>query len=259
MKYCVLGSGSSGNSTFIETNDNRFLIDAGFSAKKIIERLSKIDVCPSTLSAILITHEHGDHIQGAGVLSRKFNVPIYITKKSYDACKHKLGKLNPENIGYLEGSFYLSQDTYIQPFDVMHDAVCTVGYNIFEKLSSKLSIATDIGYATNVVKDKFKDSDAIIIESNYDEKMLLVGPYPWDLKQRVKSKNGHFSNTSCAKFIEDVHSSRLKQIVLAHISKDNNSARIALETTTKRLQAASLDTKNVYVSYQDEITELFNI
>lgn len=258
MKFSILGSGSAGNSTYIETCDNRFLIDAGFSAKKIEERLSIIGVEASTLSAILITHEHGDHILGAGVLSRKYKIPIYITQKSYEVAKKRLGKIDEHLIKYIERTFYLSEHTHITPFDVMHDAIQTIGFNVQDRQESKLSIATDIGYATNVVKECFRNSDAIIIESNYDPEMLLTGPYPWDVKERVKSKRGHFSNECSAKFIESVYTKNLREIFLAHISKDNNTHRLAHKTVTEYLQSVGIN-QEIKVSVQDIATNLVEI
>jgi len=258
MKFSILGSGSSGNATFVESCDNRFLIDAGFSAKKIEERLDLLGIECSTLSAILITHEHGDHILGAGILSRKYKIPIYITQKSYEVAKKRLGKVDEHLIRYIDRTFYLSEHTHITPFEVMHDAVQTVGFNIQDRQESKLSIATDIGYATNVVKECFKNSDAIIIESNYDPEMLLTGPYPWDLKERVKSKRGHFSNENAAKFIEAIHTKNLREIFLAHISKDNNTPRLAHKTVSQYLENVGIDIE-VKVSRQDEPTRLIEI
>lgn len=258
MKFSVLGSGSAGNSTFVESADNRFLIDAGFSAKKIEQRLAEIGVEPETLSAIFITHEHGDHILGAGVLARKYQLPLYITQKSYEIAKSKLGKISDHQIRYLEGGFYFSEQTHITPFEVMHDAVLTVGFNIQDRQESKLSIATDIGYATNVVKDAFRYSDAIIIESNYDPEMLLIGPYPWELKERVKSKYGHFSNESAAKFIESIYTESLQKVFLAHISKDNNTQQLALKTVQHYLKQRGINVP-VEISCQDSATPLIEI
>ena len=239
MKISVLGSGSSGNSIYFETSDNRFLIDAGFSGKSIENRLKKINVDPETLTSIIVTHEHFDHIQGVGVLSRKYNLPIYITQKSYNVAKKKMGQLASENIKYIEKNFYLSENTCLEPFEVMHDAKLTLGFNVFDRNNTKVSVATDIGYISKEIKEKFKKSDVIIIESNYSYHMLMTGSYPWHLKNRVKSKKGHLSNDQTSKFLEKIWSQKLKKIYLAHLSKDNNKKELAYEKTHDCLKKSS--------------------
>lgn len=258
MKVSILGSGSSGNSTFIETDNFRFLIDAGFSGKQTKEKLEEIGVAPDTLGAILITHEHGDHILGAGILSRKYDIPIYITKKSYDKACKKLGKIDEKNIKFIEENFVIGGKIEVEAFEVMHDAQMTVAFCVRNSEEKKLAIATDIGYTTNIVKQKFMESDIVIIESNYDYKMLMNGPYPWELKNRVKGKRGHLSNLDSAKFIKTIHSEKLKKVFLAHMSKDNNTAEIAYNTVKEYLRESSLDIE-LEVARQDKVTEIFKI
>jgi len=228
MKVSILGSGSSGNSIFIEIDNVKILIDAGFSGKKIKEKLEVIGENINDIKALLITHEHGDHVLGAGIISRKYNLPIYITKESYDACKHKLGKIDPSNLNFIEGNFYLDA-VLITPFDVMHDAERTIGFSV-EYMEKKLTLATDIGHITNIVREQFKGSQIAIIEANYDYNMLMNCDYPWDLKSRVKGRNGHLCNEDTAKFLTELYHKDLEKVYLVHVSNDSNCYDLAYNT-----------------------------
>ena len=258
MKISILGSGSGGNSIYIESNNTKFLIDAGFSCKKIEERLKKIGKNLEGVDALLITHEHGDHIQGAGIISRKYNIPIYITRESFEAGEKKLGKIAEENLKFIEGKFKLNDDFLINPFDVMHDAVRTVGYRVENQDGKKIAVSTDIGYVSNLVRENFKDVDLMVIESNYDYNMLMNCSYPWDLKARVKSRNGHLSNNDAAKFIKEMYSERLKKVYLAHISKDSNNPDIVKQTIEQELRDNKINLK-YELANQDIVTDIFEL
>ena len=258
MKLSVLGSGSSGNAIYIGSADTGILVDAGFSCKKMEEKLAKINVAPDSINGLLITHEHTDHISGAGIFSRKYDVPIYITRKSFEAGKEKIGKVKEENIKIITRDFKICENIHVLPFEVMHDAEQTVGYEIKNSEGKKITIATDIGYITNSVRERFKGSDAVLIESNYDYNMLMNGPYPWDLKNRVKGKNGHLSNYDCAKFIESIHHDFLQKVYLVHISKDNNTYNTAYRTTREHLREEGIDV-DIEVAEQEKTTEMFYI
>ncbi len=257
MKISILGSGSSGNSTYLETEGKRILIDAGFSGKKMEERLLKIGVEASEIDAILITHEHLDHILGAGILSRKYNIPIYITKESYEQANKKLGKIEKGNLVFIDTKFEVG-GLIIKPFDVMHDAIRTIGFSISNKAQKKLAIATDIGYTTNIVKEEFKDADIIVIESNYDYYKLMQGPYPWHLKNRVKGKRGHLCNIKTSEFIKNIYSKKLKKVYLTHISKDNNTYDLAYKTVNDYMKAHKIDL-DIEVATQEDVTEIFSL
>lgn len=258
MKISILGSGSGGNSIYIEDNNTKFLIDAGFSCKKIEERLKKIGKKLEGLDALLITHEHGDHIQGAGIISRKYNVPIYITPESFKAGEKKLGKIGADNLRFIDGKFKINDDFLINPFDVMHDAVRTVGYRVENQEGKKIAISTDIGYVSNIVRENFKDVDLMVIESNYDYNMLMNCSYPWDLKARVKGRNGHLSNNDAAKFIKEMYSERLKKVYLAHISKDSNNPDIVTNTIEEELRNNRINLK-YELAKQDIVTDIFEL
>lgn len=254
MKVAVLGSGSRGNSIFLETDNIKILVDAGFSGKKIDEQLKKIKINIEEIDGILITHEHGDHIQGAGIISRKYNIPIYITKESYEAGILKLGKISSDNLRWIEDSFHLGKSK-VYPFDVMHDAERTIGFRIEESTGAKIGIATDLGYIDNNVRESFKNVDVMIIECNYDYHKLMECSYPWDLKARVKSRNGHLSNNDCARFIKEIYHEKLLKVYLAHMSKDSNDPKVALDAVLDELQRENIDV-SVEIAQQDIVTKL---
>lgn len=258
MKISILGSGSGGNSIFLESEGTKILIDAGFSCKKIEERLNSIGESLKEIKALLITHEHGDHIQGAGIISRKFNIPIYITPESYRAGEGKLGKVSDENLKLIENKFIVNDSLLINPFDVMHDAERTVGYRIESQNGKIAAISTDIGYVSNIVRENFKDIDVMVIESNYDYNMLMKCNYPWDLKARVKSRNGHLSNNEAAKFIKEMYNERLKKVYLAHISKDSNNPEIVRDTIEQELRSGRIALP-FELAKQDIVTDIFEL
>ncbi len=258
MKVSILGSGSSGNSIFLEISNHKILIDAGFSCKKLEEKLYGIGESLENIKSILITHEHIDHIMGAGIISRKYDIPIYISQESYELGREKLGKIEEKNIIFIEKDFYLGDSVRVYPFEVMHDAVKTLGFRIVGKNSKSIAISTDIGHVDNVVREHFKNVDIIIIECNYDYQMLMDCSYPWDLKHRVKSRNGHLSNDDAGKLICDVYSSKLKKVYLAHVSKDSNHYEIALRTVKSQLLTCNIDIE-LEIAYQDKWTNLFEI
>lgn len=259
MKISILGSGSGGNATYIESENGKILIDAGFSCKKIEERLNSIQRELSDINGILITHEHIDHIQGAGIISRKYNIPIYITQESFKAGEAKLGKISIENLKIIDNKKFIINDSLlIKPFDVMHDAQRTVGYRIESQNGKIAAISTDIGYVNNIVRENFKEADIMVIESNYDYNMLMNCSYPWDLKARVKSRNGHLSNNEAAKFIKEMYNEKLKKIYLVHISKDSNNPDIVRDTVAQELRANRIRVE-YELARQDMATELFEL
>lgn len=258
MKISILGSGSSGNSTFLEVDGFKFLIDAGFSGKKLGERLGFIGEKLEDIKAVLITHEHLDHILGAGVLSRKYNIPIYITPESYQVCSEKIGKIQMENLKFIDGEFNLLDKVKVTPFDVMHDAERTVGFKIENSRGKRLAISTDIGCINNVVREHFREANIVVIECNYDYHMLMNCSYPWDLKARVKGRNGHLSNNEAAKFIREIYHPGLEKVYLAHVSKDSNTYETAMCTVEGELNSECSDLK-IEIAYQDEITNIFEI
>lgn len=226
IKFCSLVSGSSGNSTLVSDGNTNILIDCGLNGKAAEEKLSSIGVCPSDTDAILITHEHTDHVFGAGIFSRRFNIPIYATAKTWEAIfnsRFNIGKLSDNNIKIINKNQEFEIGSLgLYAFSTPHDSADSVGYNIFSS-GKKLSVATDMGKVDKNVVEYLLGSESVLLESNHDIDMLLNGPYPYPLKQRILAATGHLSNESCAKIAACLAKNGTKKIVLGHLSNENNS------------------------------------
>lgn len=221
MRFCVLGSGSKGNATYIEAGETRLLIDAGFSGVEIGRRLTVIGVEADDLSAILITHEHTDHIKGAPVLSRKLGIPVYVNQATYEAAgwdTKKIYKWHPIEAG---ASFAIGSLT-IHPFSVSHDAADPMGY-VIKNSTVSIGYCTDTGVASRLMHHRLAGCHALILESNHDPEMLRNGAYPLYLQQRIRSKAGHLANGQAAEFLRDLLHDDLQHVVLAHLSDSNNT------------------------------------
>lgn len=235
MKFCSLYSGSSGNCLYLEDKDTKILIDAGVSGKRIEENLKRIQVNPEEISALLISHDHIDHIKGVGVLSRRYNIPIYANQGTWDVAQRSLGKISPNNMLV----FHSNQELIINglsifPYRIHHDAVEPVGFSI-NNGKSKIGIITDTGKVSDEIVGYLEDCDLAIIESNYDEGMLKVGRYPYYLKKRIIGNEGHLSNEDASKMILQLVKKGLKRVLLAHLSEENNFPELAYETTKSLL------------------------
>ncbi len=241
VKFCSIASGSDGNCIFVASENARILIDTGLSGVNIQKSLLSIGVEPSKIDAIFITHEHSDHIHGAGVLSRRFSIPIYATEKTWNSMSNYVGKVSPDNkrFVYKQEKCFVN-DITILPFQIPHDAADPVGYSVSAD-DKKISIATDIGHITDEIKQNICDSDIILIEANHDLDMLKNGSYPYILKKRIMGDYGHLSNYNCANLLTDIFSDKLKYIFLGHLSKENNRPSIAYETVKDILSERKVD------------------
>lgn len=260
IKFCSLFSGSSGNCQYIKTENSTVIVDAGLSGKRIQQGIVDIGEKPENIHAIFITHEHVDHIKGAGIMSRKYDIPIYANEKTWAAMEKSLGKIKPENIKLLEDGVEIG-DMFIQPFDISHDAAAPVGYKIFHE-NKKISLLTDTGCVTQSIKENIKNSDLLLIESNHDEDMVLIGPYPWPLKQRVLGEFGHMSNTTCGRLLADVLSKGNETVLLGHLSKENNFPELAYKTVENILREKGIDCKNdirLNMTFRDKCTMLYEV
>ena len=231
MKFCSLYSGSSGNSIFIASENAKILIDAGLPGKKIDEALKSIGEDPKDLDGIFVTHEHSDHIKGIGVLSRKYDIPIYSNADTWTVMEGLIGKIKEHNIRIMDRRSTMSiKDLDVISFNIPHDAVAPVGYTVHCN-GKKASVTTDFGIYTEEIRDNIKDSEVILLESNHDINMLKFGPYPYTLKRRILSEVGHLSNDDCGKAIVDlINYKSNKRIILGHLSGTNNHPDLALET-----------------------------
>lgn len=231
LKYCSIGSGSSGNCHVITYKDTGILIDAGLAGKTITSGIKQADFDIDKIQGIFITHEHSDHIKGAGIMSRKLDIPIYANLKTWCGMKDKIGNIKEENMVVFENDrTYALGDIKIRPFSIPHDSEDAVGYNIYSE-NEKMSIATDIGYVTENIRRNLKGSKLVILESNYDPNMLMMGKYSYSLKKRIMSEGGHLSNEEAASFCTELVDGGTEMILLAHLSKDNNFPELAYATS----------------------------
>lgn len=235
MIVTVLGSGSEGNATLVESDGVSILVDAGFSGRDLEQRIESVGVSVSSLAGIVISHDHGDHTRGMGILARRFGVPLYLTQKTHLACKALLS--GKEKIEY-----YASMQRFmigpfeVQPFLTVHDAADPVAIAIEHKPSgSRLGIATDLGRPTASVRASLRNCHVLVLEANHDEAMLWNGPYPWSVKQRIASSHGHLSNRAAADLVKELHHPGLGAVILAHLSVHCNSAGMALQMPEKVL------------------------
>ncbi len=238
MKLMNIASGSSGNVTFVGTENTSVLIDAGISMKKIEEGMNSIGMSARDLDAIMITHEHSDHIKGLGVLSRKYGIPIYATQGTIKGIGENtsVGRIDNElyNVISTDISFQVG-DLTIEPHSIWHDAYEPVCYSISDG-KSKAAIATDLGDFNDYLVKCLSDSDMLLIEANHDIRMLEAGPYPYDLKRRILGQKGHLSNEASGRFIRKLLNDHIKTIILGHLSKDNNIPELAYEAVKLELK-----------------------
>lgn len=240
MKVCSIASGSSGNCIYVETRDSKLLIDSGLSGKTVSQGLEIIGAKGESLDGILVTHDHSDHVSGVGILSRKYDIPIYANPATWKEIKDKIGKVKGKNIKYFQDRPFQIKDFIIEPFSISHDACDPVGFSIYGN-SKKVSIATDLGYIDNIILEKLYGADMVILEANHDVNMLTVGPYPYYLKRRVLSEVGHLSNDSAGEALVKLVEMGLQRVLLAHLSKENNFPELAYQTVYNILKDNNID------------------
>jgi phosphoribosyl 1,2-cyclic phosphodiesterase len=240
VSISVLASGSRGNTAIVESSSARILVDAGISCRETFKRVKSLGRDPHSISAVLITHEHSDHIYGLATLAKKLNVPVFMTGATHQAWARSLrddsGQM-PE-IAKLEifcaGRSFQIADITVTPFTIPHDAADPVGFT-FRVEGTKIAIATDLGYIPASVRDHLRGCDVLVMESNHDLEMLRAGSYPWSVKQRVMSRVGHLSNESLAEFFAQDYDGGASYILLAHLSEQNNHPEIARQAAEKAL------------------------
>ncbi|MBE7027627.1 MAG: MBL fold metallo-hydrolase [Ruminococcaceae bacterium] len=233
-------SGSSGNSTFLTDGEIKILVDCGANGKYITECLNRIDVYPDEIDAILISHSHRDHVSGAGVISRKYDIPIYTSEETWNDMTRIIGKIPDSNTKVINGGEqFLLGNIKIIPFSTPHDAGGSVGYR-FETEKSKVAIATDIGHISYELYENLAGCDCVIIEANHDINMLKDGSYPYYLKRRILSDKGHLSNADAAKLCVMLAKSGTKSLWLGHLSHENNTPDLAYMTVRKALEGEGL-------------------
>ncbi len=227
MEFSVLGSGSGGNAVFVQSGKTAILIDAGFSGKQIAERLKLVGKSIEQVKAVFVTHEHNDHITGAGVLSRKLKIPVFANAGTYRGCGRKLGKLFIRK-EFETGAGCIFEDLQIRSFPISHDTNDPVGFVVDDGRSS-LGYLTDTGKITHLMRARLQACNGLILEFNHDPHMLRTGPYPLELQQRVRSNEGHLANEDAASFLQQLCNEKLKSVILAHLSETNNLPELALQ------------------------------
>ncbi len=249
LEFCALASGSKGNAVFVGNGDGGVLVDAGLPGRRIEARLRDSGLDPEGVRAVVVTHEHRDHLVGVGVWARRYGVPVYITESARQASQGVLGPrgLQSAEIRPFEaGEAFEIAGLQFLPFGTSHDAAESVGFRVTDG-KAVVGLSTDLGFVSHLVRHRLADADLLYLESNHDEDLLVSGPYPWFLKQRIRSRHGHLSNRDSALLLGELVHSRLRAVVLGHLSEANNTPRLAYEASRRALEA---------VGAQDDVTLL---
>jgi len=248
MKICLLASGSKGNSILVESGKTRLLIDAGLSARELRKRLDSLGVEAESLDALLITHEHGDHVRGLGPLVRQLDLPVYLQT---DLARKLPDVGKPECVReFVDGEEFTIKDLTIRPFAITHDCLAPVGFTLDGELG-KVGVATDLGVVTRLVTECLQDCRALVLETNHDEELLRDGPYPWKLKQRVRSNHGHLSNNAAGNLLQSLLWSGLETVFLGHLSETNNRPDLAVDVVSAILEKQNICEPHVFLGRQN--------
>lgn len=249
MRICLLASGSKGNALYIESGETRLLLDAGLSLRGLKERLAAIQVDATQLDAILISHEHGDHCRGLGPIARGLKLPVCIDPASLAALDNKMGHL-PAVREFSAGDVIDFRDLRIETIPLTHDAAATAGF-VIESREGRVGVATDLGIATRLVAQRLQRCRALVLEFNHDETMLRDGPYPWHLKQRIRSQHGHLSNEAGAELLDNLLWDGLEAVFLGHLSETNNTPQHALQAARRILDHQSCCSPELLLGRQE--------
>jgi len=261
LKCCSLYSGSTGNSFFVQTENTKLLIDAGVSCKKIETALNSLGISPKDIDAVLITHEHIDHTKSIGMLSKKYNIPIFANKETWNSIKSSNTAMAGKEINYfLNKNEFNIKDLKIIPFSTPHDAANPCGFNIF-KDNKKISIATDLGHMSPEIINHLENSSLLMLEANYDSNVLKYSSYPYSLKKRIAGPNGHLENCITGKTIAHLTKTGLENALLIHLSKENNFPELAYQTVVEELekQKISKNALNLNVAPRDNPSNFFEV
>ena len=258
MKVCILGTGSAGNATIVEAGGTRVLVDAGFSGREMERRLGKVGLSPDAVHAIVITHDHRDHTQGAGVFSRRHGTPVYITDRTRAACSGIFRGTEPVR-PYQAGRVFEIGAIRVEPFLTVHDAADPVAVALVDRATeARVGIATDLGRPNAQIRLALEHSDFLILESNHDEELLRSGGYPASVQQRIASSHGHLSNHAAARFACELLHPRLAGILLAHLSQECNRPELASAVVGGALRKAGFQ-GFLDVALQDQPTDFIDI
>lgn len=258
MKLAMLGSGSRGNATYLETDDTRLLVDAGFSGRQLASRLERLGVDPDSIDALLVTHEHGDHTRGAGIFARRHGTPVYLTSGTR-AATATLFRGTERVVEYAVGHPFHIGSFRVEPFLTVHDAVDPVAVTLTSShCGTRVGVATDLGRPTAGVRHALAGCHFLILEANHDEGLLRAGPYPASVQQRIASSHGHLSNHAAARFLAELLHPGLAGVLLAHLSAECNAPDRAMEVVGQVLRDAKWEGW-LGVADQEAPTELLDL
>ena len=264
MQFATIASGSSGNCLYAANDDTHILIDAGISKKRIESGLATFDVEGRDVDALLVTHEHSDHVQGIGVWSRKYHIPIYGTKGTLNALRQmrSLGAIDESLFHVIRpGEPFRINTMMVHPFSIPHDARDPVSYH-FEDNQCRIGTVTDLGYFDNSIVHELMDCDLLYVEANHDLRMLETGPYPYELKRRIAGNYGHLCNEMAGQLIGQLLNEHLQQVILGHLSKENNFPELALQAVQNELMkdfSVTKDELNISVAPRDAAMPVITI
>lgn len=236
MKFSILASGSTGNAIFVGTERTGVLIDVGITGKQAEAAMQEAGIHPGEVKAILVTHEHSDHVKGIGVFARRYGIPIYANQKTWRELDGLIGQVREDQRQLFEvGEIKEFEDLTVQSFGISHDAAEPMGF-CFYCGNKKLSVATDLGYVSDKIKETIRGADAYIFEANHDVEMLRMSSYPWSIKRRILSDVGHLSNEAAGIALTDILGGQAERVYLAHLSKENNMMELARLTVKNILE-----------------------
>jgi phosphoribosyl 1,2-cyclic phosphodiesterase len=251
----VLGSGSAGNCSLISTSQCRLLVDAGFSARQITQRLETVGVSPESLDGILVTHEHNDHVAGLEVFCRRFSIPIFANPLTAETLRRRSLADFPNWNLFATGAAFSIKDIEVQSFYVPHDAVDPTAF-VFTADEGSIGFLTDLGYAPKLAVERIRRVDVLVVETNHDERMLQEDlRRPWSVKQRILSRHGHLSNDAAAKLVASITGYRLRRVILGHLSRDCNRADLALQA----MQRFGVQGIDLFCAEQNNVSPTFRV
>lgn len=259
VQFTILGSGSNGNCAYLESGETRLLIDAGFSARQIRDRLAQIGRAPEGLTGILLTHEHTDHTNGLGTLCGKTPVPIYCNRLTKEAVELQFRKTRFDFRLFSTGAAFVVGEVGVETFSVPHDAYDPVGF-LLRTEHARIGFLTDLGHATKLVMERVRPSNVLVLETNHDMKLLQDDlKRPWSVKQRIMSRHGHLCNDSAAGLLGELVSADLRHVFLGHLSRDCNRPELAKKTVTERLTTVGANHVSVHSTWQERRCETLSV
>ena len=256
MKICSLASGSKGNCLYLETGETRVLIDVGLSLRETLLRMDEVGIDASGIHAVLVTHEHIDHIRSAGSFARKFNVPVFASHLVHAKAAKYFKKTQVSE--FESGSVITFRDVLIDPVPITHDSCDPVGF-VIESREGRSASVTDLGIVTRLVTEKLRGCRFLNLESNHDVDMLMNGPYPWELKQRIKSRHGHISNEESLELLHELAHEGLEALVMAHLSEVNNHPEHVVRSTESFLRDQNVCAPRIVIGDQYRASPVMEI